>query len=156
MDWLGASVHMIREMAEKALRYSIVTVIGYIGLLKFTSYEAEGIRPFVEHNPLMSWLYSTFSIQQASELIGAYEIASASLIALGSRSDKAGLLGGGMATLMSLTTLSCLFTTPGIWHEERGFPYMSASPGQFVLKDLILLGASLQIISESLSDDSDE
>lgn len=147
---------MIREMAKKAVRYGAVTVIGYIGLLKFTAYEAEGIKPFVEHNPLMSWLYSTFSIQQASELIGTYEIISASLIALGSRSDKAGLLGGGMATLMSLTTLSCLFTTPGIWHEERGFPYMSASPGQFVLKDLLLLGVSLQIISESLSDDSDE
>lgn len=147
---------MIRELAENTLRYGTVTVLGYIGLLKFTSYEAEGIKPFVEHNPLTSWLYSTFSIQQASELIGTYELVSASLIALGSRSDKAGLLGGGMATLMSLTTLSFLFTTPGIWHEERGFPYMSASPGQFVLKDLILLGASLQIISESLSDDSDE
>lgn len=147
---------MLREMAESVLRYGVVTVLGYVGLLKFTSYEAEGIQPFVEHNPLMSWLYSTFSVQQASELIGTYEIAAASFIALGSRSDKAGLLGGGMATLMSLTTLSCLFTTPGIWHEERGFPYMSASPGQFVLKDLILLGASLLTISEALSEDSDE
>ena len=32
--------------------------------MKFTNYEAEGIRPFVENSPLMSWLYQIFSVGQ--------------------------------------------------------------------------------------------
>ena len=38
-----------REMA----RYGLVVVVGWIGFMKFTGYEAEGIRPFVANSPLM-------------------------------------------------------------------------------------------------------
>ena len=48
-----------------------------------------------------------------------------------------------MAAVMSLTTLSSIVTTPGVWHEDRGFPFMSAALGQFRIKDLVVLGASL-------------
>ena len=51
----------------------------------------------------------------------------------------------GIASLLSvgmfLTTLSFLFTTPG-WEPTLGFPAISALPGQFVLKDIVLLGAA--------------
>jgi uncharacterized membrane protein YkgB len=30
--------------------------VGWIGLMKFTGYEAEGIRSFVANSPLMSWV----------------------------------------------------------------------------------------------------
>jgi uncharacterized membrane protein YkgB len=43
---------------------------------------------------------------------------------------------------MFLTTLSFLFTTPG-WEPTLGFPAISALPGQFVLKDIVLLGAAI-------------
>jgi len=39
---------------------------------------------------------------------------------------------------MFLTTLSFLFTTPG-WEPTLGFPGISAMPGQFLLKDVVLL-----------------
>ena len=57
-----------------------------------------------------------------------------------------------MATIMFLTTLSSIVTTPGVWHEERGFPFMSAAPGQFLIKDLVLLGASLWTLGEALKE----
>ena len=41
-----------RELA----RYGLVVVVGWIGLMKFTGYEAEGIRSFVANSPLMSWV----------------------------------------------------------------------------------------------------
>ena len=45
------------EAVGRALtRYGLVVVVGWIGLMKFTTYEAEGIRPFVAHSPLMSWV----------------------------------------------------------------------------------------------------
>ena len=39
-----------RELA----RYGLVVVVGWIGLMKFTGYEAEGIRLYVTNSLLMS------------------------------------------------------------------------------------------------------
>jgi len=44
-------------------------------------YEANGIKPFVENSPFMSWMYSVWSVQAASNVIGVIEVASAVLIA---------------------------------------------------------------------------
>lgn len=40
------------------LRYGLGLVIAWIGMMKFTSYEANGIQPLVAHSPLMGWMYS--------------------------------------------------------------------------------------------------
>jgi uncharacterized membrane protein YkgB len=51
---------------------------------------------------------------------------------------------------MFLTTLSFLFTTPGVWEPRAGgFPALSGFPGQFVIKDLALLGISLWSFGEA-------
>ncbi len=47
------------------------------------------------------------------------------------------------------TALSMLFTTPG-WEPTLGFPALSALPGQFLLKDIVLFGAALWFLGESL------
>lgn len=47
----------------QVLRYGLVLVIGWIGLMKFTEYEANGIRPLVAHSPLMGWMYHILSVQ---------------------------------------------------------------------------------------------
>ena len=45
--------------------------------------------------------------------------------------------------LMFLTTLSFLFSAPGWEPSLGGFPAVSASVGQFPLKDVVLLGAAI-------------
>jgi uncharacterized membrane protein YkgB len=51
---------------------------------------------------------------------------------------------------MFLTTLSFLFTTPGVWETSLGgFPALSAIPGQFLIKDLALLGISLWALGDA-------
>jgi uncharacterized membrane protein YkgB len=51
---------------------------------------------------------------------------------------------------MFLTTLSFLVTTPGVWEPSAGgFPALSAIPGQFLIKDLALLGISLWSLGEA-------
>jgi len=51
---------------------------------------------------------------------------------------------------MFLTTLSFLVTTPGVWEPSAGgFPAISALPGQFLIKDLALLGISLWSLGEA-------
>ena len=135
-----------RELA----RYGVVVVVGWIGLMKFTGYEAEGIRSFVANSPLMSWAYGLMSVQGFSALLGVVEVAIAILIAARPFAPRAAALGSALAVGMFLTTLSFLVTTPGAWEPSLGgFPALSALPGQFLIKDLALLGISLWSFGEA-------
>jgi len=52
--------------------------------------------------------------------------------------------------MMFLTTLSFLFSTPGWEPSLGGFPSLSVLPGQFLLKDVVLLGAAVWSLNEAL------
>ena len=73
-------VSLLQAVSTHLTRYSLVLVFVWIGGMKFTNYEAEGIRPFVENSPLMSWLYQIFSVTQFSAILGVAEIAVGLLI----------------------------------------------------------------------------
>ena len=135
-----------RELAS----YGLVVVVEWIGLMKFTAYEAEGISPFLAHSPLMSWVYGLMSVQGFSAVLGVVEVAIAILIAARPFWPRASALGSALAVGMFLTTLSFLVTTPGVWASSAGgFPALSGSPGQFLIKDLALLGISLWTLGEA-------
>ena len=139
------------EAVGRALaRYGLVVVVGWIGLMKFTAYEAEGISPFVAHSPLMSWVYGLMSVRGFSAVLGVVEVGTALLIAARPFSPRACALGSALAVGMFLTTLSFLVTTPGVWEPTLGgFPALSGKPGQFLIKDLALLGISLWSLGEA-------
>ena len=118
--------------------------------MKFTAYEAEGIYGLVANSPLMSWAYSVFSVRQFSALIGFTELLVAALIAVRPFSARASALGSVLAIGMFATTLSFLFTTPGVVEPSVGFPGISVLPGQFLLKDVVLLGAAFWTAGEAL------
>src|SRR4051794_31977052 len=42
----------VEAVGSELARYGLAVVVAWIGLMKFTAYEAEGIRPFVAHSPL--------------------------------------------------------------------------------------------------------
>ena len=130
-------------------RYGLVLVLLWIGGMKFTAYEAEGIRPLVANSPLMGWVYNLMSVTAFSSLLGVVEIAIGVLIALRPAWPAGSALGSGLAVGMFLTTLSFLVTTPGWEPSLGGFPAVSAMPGQFVLKDIVLLGAALWTAGEA-------
>jgi uncharacterized membrane protein YkgB len=116
--------------------------------MKFTTYEAAGIEPLVASSPLLSWTYRLLSVQALSNLLGGVEVAIAALIALRRWSARATALGSALAIGMLLTTLSFLLSAPG-WEPTLGFPALSALPGQFLLKDVVLLGAALWSLGEA-------
>jgi len=135
-----------RELA----RYGLVVVVGWIGLMKFTAYEAEGIRLYVANSPLMSWVYGFMNHRGFSAVLGVVEVTIALLIAARPFSPRASALGSALAVGMFLTTLSFLVTTPGVWAADAGgFPALSGFPGQFLIKDLALLGISLWSLGEA-------
>jgi uncharacterized membrane protein YkgB len=131
-------------------RCGLVIVLLWIGGMKFTAYEAEGIKPLVANSPLMSWVYRVMSVGGFSSLLGVVEIAIGVLIALRPVWPLGSAVGSGLATGMFLTTLSFLVTTPGWEPSLGGFPALSAMPGQFVLKDVVLLGVALFSAGEAL------
>jgi uncharacterized membrane protein YkgB len=141
----------VAVLGSRVLRCGLVLVVGWIGLMKFTGYEANGIRPLVAHSPLMGWLYHFLSVRQFSDGLGVVEVTIALLIALRPWSPKASAVGSVLAVVMFLTTLSFLFSTPGWEPSLGGFPALSAMPGQFLLKDLVLLGAAIWSLGESLT-----
>jgi uncharacterized membrane protein YkgB len=134
------------------IRYGLVVVIGWIGLMKFTRVEAEAIWPLVQHSPLMGWASTALGVRPFSNLVGVVEVTIASLIALRPVAARASALGSALAVGMFATTLSFLLTTPGVWEASLGsFPAITVLPGQFLLKDVVLLGAALWTLGESLA-----
>src|SRR5277367_5632693 len=131
-------------------RYGLVLVLLLIGVLKFTPGEAAGIQPLVAHSPLMSWMYGVLSVQGVSNLIGTIEIAIAVLLALRPVSARASFVGSLGSIVTFLLTTSFLFSTPGAVQLSHGFP-MLGDAGQFLIKDLVLLGASFWTASEALA-----
>src|SRR3954463_2975199 len=63
-------------------RYGLVIVLLWIGGMKFTAYEAGGIKPLVANSPLMGWVYRVMSVRGFSALLGVVETALGVLIAL--------------------------------------------------------------------------
>ena len=141
----------IERLAFLLLRYGLVLVIVWIGAMKATDYEATNIERLIAHSPLLSWGYRIWTVRQFSVVIGAAELVIATLITLRRLSAKACAIGSAGAALMFLTTLTFLLSTPGWEPTLGGFPALSHGVGEFLIKDVVLLGAALWSLAESLA-----
>ena len=142
------------SLAERAgslfARYGLVIVIAWIGALKFTDYEAQGIQPLVANSPLMAWLYDVFSVRTFSALLGVVELSAAVLLAIKPWAPRVSVLGSILAIGLFVATLSFLLTTPGVWAAAGGgFPVLS-DIGGFLIKDVALLGLSVWTLGDAL------
>jgi uncharacterized membrane protein YkgB len=140
----------VSAIGSQVARYGLVIAIGWIGAMKFTKYEVENIRPVVEGSPLLRWMYTKRNPRTSAAGLGVVELSVATLIALRPWYPKASAVGSGLASMMFLTTLSTLFTTPGWEPSLGGFPALSGPAGQFLIKDVTLLGASVWSLGDSL------
>jgi|SRR5437868_2447526 len=148
------------QIAEKSVgslsllalpRWALVVIFLWFGGMKFTAYEANGIAPFIAHSPIMSWLHVLFGVQGASYAIGVLELSTAAALILGAFQPIFSALGAAMSAATYLITLTFFLSTPGVAEAMAGgFPAISAMPGQFLLKDLVLLAASLSLLQASV------
>jgi reactive chlorine resistance protein C len=165
------------KFGKKAVRLGIVVVFLWIGGLKFFTYEADGIVPFVANSPFLSFFYNHPTeykkhVNKEGELIagnhqwheanntygfskalGAFLVALAILVALYEFIPLWSLVASILIFLMTLGTLSFLITTPESWvphlgDQQWGFPYLSGR-GRLVLKDIVILGGTIINMSES-------
>ena len=137
------------QYGTPALRWSLVLIFLWFGFLKFTAFEAKGIAPLVMHSPLLSWAYNLLGERGFSSALGIVEITIGVLIALRPLSARASGIGSCAAIVTFITTLTFILTTPGAWQEGYGFPYLSGMVGQFLIKDLVLLAASIWTAGEA-------
>jgi uncharacterized membrane protein YkgB len=129
-------------------RYGLVVVLAWIGFGKYVKMES---RVLIEHSPLMSWVYDVFGVTTVARALGTMEILAALLIALRPVWPRVSALGSALAVVLFLGTLSFLFTTPGVVSTHAaGLPVLSGMPGQFLLKDLVLIGVALWTLGDAL------
>ncbi|HEU4833457.1 MAG TPA: DUF417 family protein, partial [Pyrinomonadaceae bacterium] len=114
---IDSAKNLFEKLGAFFIRYGLVLVLGWIGAMKFTAYEAEGIKALVETSPLMSWMYKVLSLQAASNVIGVAELTAAVLIAIRPLSAKLSAIGSVLAVFTFLTTLTFLFSLPG-WEKS--------------------------------------
>ncbi len=142
---------LVTKIGENAIRFSIALVLVWIGAMKFGSYEAGAIEGLIASSPLTSWLYSVFSLQGASNFIGTVEIATAVALLLTPFNRVIGIVGSLGAIATFAVTSSLLFTAP-VWEASLGgFPALNVVPGQFLVKDLVLLAASIWLLGKALT-----
>jgi uncharacterized membrane protein YkgB len=143
-------VSTIDTIARLLGRYGLVIVIGWIGALKFAHFEANQIRPLVANSPFMGWLYDIFSVYAFSALLGVFEVTAAVLLAIKPLFPRLSIVGSVQAIVLFLATISFLVTTPGIGEPAGGsFPAISLI-GEFLLKDIPLLGLSFWTLADSV------
>ena len=127
--------------------YALALIFIWFGCLKFTQYEAGGIAPLVMNSPLVGWWHGIFGIAGTSRMLGIYEILTGVLIAARPFQPRLAAIGGAMATICFLVTVSFLLSTPGV--SQPGYDdalALSPFPGQFLLKDVVLLAVSIWIL----------
>ncbi len=142
--------YTLENIGTIIIRYGLVIILLAVGALKFTAYEAEGIQGLVANSPLLSWTYSIFTVRSFSAILGVVEIVLGLLIATRPFAPQISAIGSIGAIFMFLVTLSFILTTPGVWQAGYGFPFPSVLPGQFLVKDIMLLGAAVWTAGEAL------
>jgi uncharacterized membrane protein YkgB len=119
----------------------VVLVLSWIGGMKFTLIEAQGIEPLIRHSFLMAWLYNMFDVQMTSNLIGVYDLLAASLLMLGVLYKPLRIPSLLMAAAVFIVTQTFLLTTPDVFSKET----ILTGTGQFLIKDLWFI-ANLLIV----------
>jgi uncharacterized membrane protein YkgB len=132
------------------LRWSLIVIFLWFGGMKFTNYEAHAIAPFVANSPIMGWMHTLFGIQGTSDVIGVLELSTAVALIAGAFVPVLSAVGAAMSIATYVITLTFFVSTPGVFEPTAGgFPAISALPGQFLLKDLVLLAASVTLLLAS-------
>ncbi|MGV0945816.1 MULTISPECIES: DUF417 family protein [Empedobacter] len=127
--------------------FGTVLLLVWIGIFKFTPTEAQAIKPLVENHPLSFWLYKIFSDQTVSNIVGVFELLVALLVVLTLKYQSLKKYAGIAILIIFGTTLSYLFTTPGIWKFVDGVPVTDF----FILKDIAYFGFGFTLLAQSLN-----
>ena len=131
------------------VRYGLAGVIGVIGAEKFSDYEVNNITPLLK-SPIVSWLSKRIGLRRTARVVAVAELTIVTLLIVPPRRSRLSALGSALAMGMFATTLSFLFATPAArTRTTSGMPILS-DVGQFLIKDVVLMGASALTLGDAL------
>ncbi|QXQ06207.1 YkgB family protein [Sphingosinicellaceae bacterium] len=146
------SDHVTRS-GSWAITAALAIVFLWFGGLKFLSFEQQSLVGIISNNPLISWLYKIFGVAGGAIFLGVFEVTTGLLIAGRLLHPRLSVIGSAMGVWSFLLTISCMFTTPGVIQSGyEGTPALSALPGAFLLKDIVLLSACWWLLGTSLTE----
>ncbi len=125
--------------AELMVRYSLVLLFAWLGLLKFQEAEATRIQALVEPSPLVSWVYDIFTVRAFCGLLGLCELVFALLLALRPWSPQAAFLGGLGAVIASFLSFVLQLFRLEVWF----------APGAGLFGNLLVLAVSVWLTLEA-------
>ncbi|SKG09857.1 DUF417 family protein [Mycobacteroides abscessus] len=135
------------SLGRMVSRFGLVLILGWIGAAKFTAEEAEGIRSLVEPSPLFALPLELLGLRTLSAVIGVIELVIAVGLVVGLAHRAVNNISVLMAAATFVVTSSFLFTS--VDYKEWLPP---SEPSSFLLKDFVLLGASLTLYRTRYSD----
>jgi uncharacterized membrane protein YkgB len=131
------------------IRGSMVVIFVLFGYQKWFEYEAQVPIPYISHGPLTFWLYPAFGIRGGSWFLGVMEWLVAVLLFMGFRNRKLGMLGALGSVITFFSTVTIIPFMPNAWEASvGGFPAMAAGTTAFLMKDVVLLAASVYLLKE--------
>ncbi len=141
-------IDTLERNAVKLATFALAIVFIWFGALKFTGGGAMGIMPLVENSPFLGWTYNVFSVTAFAAMLGIVEIIIGLLLLFAVANAHAARIGGFAGIITFLITISFMFTTPGVVPEGMAFPVLSGMPGEFLLKDIVLLAVSILVFTD--------
>jgi uncharacterized membrane protein YkgB len=143
--------HLLHSDIEiKFIRWTLVMIFVLFGYAKWFPYEAQGLLPLIGNSPVLGWMHTLFGIQGASYALGVAEWTIGLGLVLGAWFPRVSVLASAGSVATYLTTITLIFSTPGGWEASAGgFPAMGGATG-FLLKDVVLLAASLALLKHSV------
>lgn len=131
------------------IRASMVIVFVLFGYQKWFDYEAQALIPYISHGPLI-WMYSVFGVRGACWFLGVAEWTLGGLLLFGFWNKRLGILGALGSILAFLSTIALIPFVPNAWAPSAGgFPAMTETAA-FLLKDLVLLAASVYLLRQDV------
>lgn len=150
INLLGRSILMKNDLDYHLLRASMVLIFLWFGYDKWFDVEIRDLIPLLTNAPLLSWTIPVLGVSGTSILLGTAEWTFGLLLFLGFWNKKLGMLGALGSIVTFIGTLTIFPFAPGAWHPEAGgFPAMTIVSG-FLLKDLVLLAASVYLLKQDL------
>ena len=137
----------LSAVGQAISRYGLALTLAWIGFGKYMKMEAGADRT----QPVDELGLRRLQRQHRRARIGNPGDRSAILIVTRPVSARLSAIGSAMAIVLFCGTLSFLFTTPGVVSRFAGpVPVLSALPGQFLLKDVVLLGVAVWTLGEAV------
>jgi uncharacterized membrane protein YkgB len=133
------------------VRASMVITFVFFGYQKWFDYEAQTLLPFISNGPLLSWVYLVFGTTDATWLLGVVDWLCGGLLFAGFWNKKLGTLGSLGAVMLVIGMTTIIPFMPNGWAlSAGGFPEMQVNFA-FLMKDLVLLTASIYLLRQDVS-----